>query len=508
MTEPAQTTRPAGPRPSLALREAERGVPDGPAASLTTLRCVAVAVLLAGTAQAAPQEQTASGGAGQGTVIGAENASNSTAPMTADNKPSIAENFGALGDPGGLRAFLKSRGITYAFTYAAEVLGNPTGGVKRGASYEGRLSGTLGIDLGTLAGLAGSSIHASFFETNGRGLSGNNLRDLFTVSGIEAFPSVTLYRVYLEQQLADGALSLRVGQLAADFEFFESDTANLFLDSTFGFPAILANDLPSGGPAFPLATPGVRVKYAPSASLTVLAAVYDGDPAGPFRPGVNSALPQVRDLNGTLFRLDDPPLLLGEVQFAHGGEREGAGRPGTLKVGYFHHFGLFPDNAVPAGGGQATASAGPTVRGDDGVYGTLDQTIYRVPGTPDRGIAVFARASSASGDRNLIDLYADAGIAFKGLFDARPDDAFGLAAAYGRIAPAVQRQDYAAGTPLIRDFQAVVELTYQLVAAKGVSIRPDFQYVIHPGAHGVADPSTGQPIRNAAVFGLRVSVHY
>ena len=214
----------------------------------------------------------------------------------------------------------------------------------------------------------------------------------------------------------------------------------------------------------------------------------------------------MRDLNGTLFRLDDPPLLLSEAQFTHGGAAEGAGLPGSLKVGYFHHFGVFPDNAVPVGAGQAGASA--TVRGDDGVYGILDQTIYRVPGSTGRGIAVFARAASATGDRNLIDLYADAGIAFKGLFDRRPDDAFGLGFAYGRIAPAVQRQDYAAGTPLIRDFQAAAELTYQFIAAPGFSIRPDFQYIIHPGAHGVADPSTGQPVRDAAVFALRLTAHY
>ncbi len=477
----------------------------GLAGSPAVLRCAVLAVLLAGAEPVAAQERSASDGAGQGTVIGAENASNSTSPTTAENRPGLA----VFGDPGGLRAFLGSKGITYAFTYAAEVLGNATGGVKRGASYEGRLTGMLGIDLGTLANLAGSSIHASFFETNGRGLSGNNLRDLFTVSGIEAYPSATLYRVYFEQQVADGALSLRAGQLAADFEFFTSDTANLFIDSTFGFPAILANDLPSGGPQFPLATPGVRAKYVPSASLTLLAAIYNGDPAGPYRPGVNNPLPQVRDLNGTLFRTSDPPLLLSEAVFTY--KVEGAGLPGSVKAGYFHHFGVFPDYAVQAGGGQAgggQAGAVATVRGDDGIYGILDQTIYTVPGSPNRGVAVFARAASATGDRNLIDRYADAGIAFKGLFDRRPDDAFGLAVAYGRVAPAVQRQDYAAGTPLVRDFQAVVELTYQFIAAPGFSIRPDFQYVIHPGAHGVADPTTGQPIRDAATFSMRFTLRY
>ena len=467
--------------------------------------CAAAAAMLLAwidfaSAQVRDLSGPAIGGTSQTSVVKPANASNAATEDTSKGKPSIQSSLGSYGDPGGLRAFLKTMGIFYDFTYAGEVFGNPTGGLKRGATFEGRLNGRLDIDLGTLAGLYGSSVHASFYDVQGRGLSGNNLRDLFVVSGIEAYPSATLYRVYFEQQLGD-KLSVRAGQLAADFEFFVSETALLFLNSTFGFPAILSNDLPSGGPQFPLATPGVRFKYVASNDLTLLGALYNGDPAGPYRPGENSILPQVRDLNGTLFRLEDPPLLLTEAQFAHGGDTAETGLPGSVKVGYFHHFGVFPGYDVPVG---TTA----TVRGDDGVYGVLDQTIYRAPGSPERGIAVFARASASPSDRNLIDLYADAGVAFKGLVQGRPDDAFGLALAYGRISPGVQNQDYMTGGPLIRDFQAVIELAYQCVAMPGFSVRPDFQYVFHPGAHGVGDPVTGQPVRDAVVFGLRATVHY
>ena len=465
----------------------------------------AAGVVLASFGFASAQADSVSnpgiGGTFQTSVIQPANASNPSTEETSKGKPSIQAWLGPYGDPGGLRAFLKTKGIFYDFTYAGEVFGNPTGGLKRGATYEGRLNGRLDVDLGTFAGLRGSSVHASFYDVQGRGLSGNNLRDLFVVSGIEAYPSATLYRVYFEQEMADGKLTVRAGQLAADFEFFLSETALLFLDSTFGFPAILSNDLPSGGPQFPLATPGVRFKYVASDSVTLLGALYNGDPAGPYRPGVNSILPEVRDLNGTLFRLADPPLLLTEAQFVHGGATAEAGLPGSIKIGYFHHFGVFPDYAAPVG---TTA----TVRGDDGIYGVLDQTIYRVPGSPEQGIAVFARAAASPGDRNLIDIYADSGVAFKGLVPGRPKDAFGLALAYGRVSSSVHNQDYVTGTPLIRDFQAVAELAYQFVVMPGFSIRPDFQYVFHPGAHGVGDPGTNQPIRDAAVFGLRATVHY
>jgi porin len=107
--------------------------------------------------------------------------------------PSIQSSLGAYGDPGGMRAYLDSKGIDFAFTYIGEILGNTSGGVKRGATYEGRLDATLDVDLDKLAGVKGAALHAEAFQIHGRGLSGNNTMDLFTVSNLEAYPSTRLY---------------------------------------------------------------------------------------------------------------------------------------------------------------------------------------------------------------------------------------------------------------------------------------------------------------------------
>ena len=216
--------------------------------------------------------------------------------------PSIQSSLGKFGDPGNIRATLDGKGIDYSFTYIADLLGNTSGGVKQGATYEGRLDMNLDVDLEKLFGLKGAAIHAEAFEINGRGLTGNNTMDVFTTSGIEAYPSAKLYEAWYEQKLDDGKVFVRIGQLAADTEFFISQTATLFVNSSFGFPAILAAGLPDGGPAYPLATPGARFKYAPNDNWTFLAAIFNGDPAGPFIPGQNAFLPQVRDGSGTLFR--------------------------------------------------------------------------------------------------------------------------------------------------------------------------------------------------------------
>ena len=48
------------------------------------------------------------------------------------------------------------------------------------------------------------------------------------------------------------------------------------------------------------------------------------------------------------------------------------------------------------------------------------------------------------------------------------------------------------------------------MVAPGFSLQPDFQYLIHPGAHGVAIPNLPYttPIHDAAVFGMRATIHY
>ena len=185
------------------------------------------------------------------TTVATPEATGTQAEAVGNTTPSIPSSLGKYGDPGGIRAFLDKHGIDYNFTYIGEVLGNPTGGYKRGATYEGRLDMQLDVDADKLAGIKDFAIHAQAYQIHGRGLSGNNLLDLFTVSNIEAYPDTKLYELWGERKFDDGKIFVRVGQLAADTEFFISQTATLFVSSTFGWPASYANDLPSGGPATP-----------------------------------------------------------------------------------------------------------------------------------------------------------------------------------------------------------------------------------------------------------------
>ena len=171
------------------------------------------------------------------------------------------------------------------------------------------------------------------FQLHGVSITAANIGSLIPVSGIEATPATRLFEIWLEQKMFRERLSVRVGQLAVDSEFLLSEGAAWFLSATYGWPPITAADLPNGGPAYPLSQPAVRVAFNPSDRFGLMAAVYNGDPAGPDCEGD----PQRCNAHGLDFELDDPPLLFVEGAYRYNQHA----LAGTIKLGGWNDFGKF-----------------------------------------------------------------------------------------------------------------------------------------------------------------------
>jgi porin len=405
-------------------------------------------------------------------------------------------------------------GVKFAATYIGEALGNASGGLKQGAIYEGRLNLAIDVDLQRLLGLQQLTFHANMFQIHGDGLSRSNLRNFMVVSGIEALPSTRLYEAWFEKKWGENKGSLKLGQLAADSEFFNTKYTDVLTNASMGWPAIASVNLPSGGPSPPLAALGARLLVNVNDNLTVLGAIFDGNQAG---PGPED--PQLRDRYGVNFRINDPPLLLGQIQYAWNNKKGDPNLTGAVKLGGWSHFGDFADQhfavnglslANPASGGIPAMSSG-----SSGVWAVIEQQLYRVPHSDDRGIGVFVRLSSTQPDRNLIDLYADAGIEWIGLNDQRPNDKFGLAVGYAHVSSHARALDadfqqlMGASWPL-RSFESLLTAAYQYEIRTGWTAQPSFQYIIHPGG-GATDPlgrNPGRPLRDAAVFGMRTVLKF
>jgi porin len=409
---------------------------------------------------------------------------------------------------------LQRYGVKFAATYIGEVLGNVSGGLKQSAVYEGRLNLAVDVDLQKLVGIDKLTFHANMFQIHGDGLSRSNLQNLFVVSGIEALPSTRLYEAYFEKQWGEKKVSLKLGQLAADSEFFNTKYTDVFTNASMGWPAITSLDLPSGGPSPPLAAMGARLLVNVTEQLSVLGGVFDGDQAG---PGPGDA--QERNRYGVNFRINDPPLLLGQIQYAWNNKKGDPNLTGQIKLGGWRHFGNFADERFASNGVSLAAPAGSgaplPLSGDVGGWAVFEQQIYRVPHSDDRGIGIFARVSGAPADRNLIDHYADAGLEFIGLSDARPDDKIGIAAGYAHISKRAQAldTDYRA---LVRpdwptrSFEGLLTAVYQYQIRDGWTVQPNFQYIIHPGGGATlpSGPLAGKALGNASVFGLRTTLKF
>jgi porin len=431
-------------------------------------------------------------GLGSSSAFAQEDKQNSNGIPT----PSIATSLPNNGDPGDVRKWLAQKGITYQFIYTNDVLGNVSGGLRRGFVDQGKLEIDLQVDLEKLAGWQGLTFYGNAFQIDNTGrIRRDYVGGINTIAAIEAAPSTRLSELWFEKKLWDDKTSLRVGQLAADIEFFYSDMSQIFLQSDW--PTIAAQNLPSGGPAYPLATPGIRFKTDPVKDVTLLMAVFNGDPAG---PGAGDE--QQRNRYGINFRVSDPAFLMAEAQFrANQGETD-TGLARTVKIGAWGHLGKFNDQRFADDGtllADPTGSGVPAQhRGNYGVYGIVDQQIYRPKGgAADSGIGVFARISASPSDRNQIDFYADGGIVFNGMVSGRPNDKFGAGIVYTKFSDTLQAADLDSinfsGVGDVRREEVNLELTYMAQIIPGWTVQPILTRVWHP--------SGDEP--NAIVTGVR-----
>lgn len=395
-------------------------------------------------------------------------------------------------------ASLADRGVELNVVYTADGLGNVHGGTRRGWVYQGKVEVILAADLQKLAGLDGWSFYANGFNIHNTGrIRRDYVGGINTIAAIEGVPRNRLSELWLEKSLSDAKASVRVGQLAADVEFFFSGLSALFLQSDWA--TIAAANLPSGGPAYPLSTPGVRLKFDPSPEASLLLAVFNGNPAP---PGIGDE--QMRNRHGLEFRTSDPALLMGELQLRTNLGKSDIGRARTLKFGGWHHQGTFDHQrfahdgtllADPAGSGVAARR-----KSNSGLYAVAEQQLYRPRGgDAESGISFFGRISSTRPDRSLINFFIDGGLLAAGMIPSRPQDKFGVSMMYARFSSTVRAFDRdlvavtGANAPL-RDHEANIEFTYAAQVTPGWSLQPMLTFARHP---------SGDASRNAVVTGVR-----
>lgn len=415
-----------------------------------------------------------------------------------------------LGSWGGTRTRLADFGIGVGLQEQTEIWGNLAGGIKEGAAYDGLTTADLCIDLAKAAHWPGARIYAFGFQIWGPGPTSGYVGALQLISSIEATPSTKLYDLWFEQELLDKKIVVRFGQEGLDDEFMVPAYATLFLNSSFTYPELAALDLPSGGPSYPLAAPFVRALVQPTPEISLISGFFTENPAP-----AGAGNPQLSDRHGTAFRLDDHALSITELRYAPAFLKD-HGLPGVYTLGAWVATGPFADQRLGADGlslASPQSSGIPLTHSPDyALYVVANQMLWHKSKDDAQGIGVFLSVMHAPEDRNPISLFVTAGVNWSGPLANRPKDAAGLAVTYAGLGAAARQfsRDVIYFTGFGAPYasaETIIEATYLLQLRPWVSLQPDLQYVINPGA-GIPTPQAPAPLKNALVVGLRLTVNF
>jgi len=389
-----------------------------------------------------------------------------------------------LDDWAGLRSKLEEKGITPRLILVTDLAGNVRGGRSQGATAPSSVELSLLFDLEKMHILKGGSILASFSERWGHKLSDTHIGNTFSTQQIFGFQTWRVLDVSYQQKLFDDRVELRLGRFAAMDDFLVSPynfgmMQNAFCGNPFG---ILLN---APGMSAYYGTWAAMAKVKPTKRSYVMTGIYNGDP-------------KVREnkYHGVNLSLKGPVFAITEAGHQINGQPGDSQRLGNYKVGaWYDHSQL------------TNFESGASKRGSWGYYGLFDQVLvpFGARGS-NRGLGVFGSATVAPNSRfQQLPLFVTAGVSARGLFEARPRDAFTLGVASGYFSEELKRAQQSGrsigpggGVP---DRETITELTYRVDLRKGAYfIQPDLQYITRPG--GI------DHFKSAVVFGVQFGINF
>jgi porin len=401
-----------------------------------------------------------------------------------------------FGDWNGGRSRLAEEGVKFNVGYTSEVAHNTSGGTDHLTRHSDQwLLGTE-LDLGKLWGWQGGKFHIDITDRNGRNLTSE--------AGLGAFQQVQevygrgqtwrLTNFFLAQSLLDDRLTLKFGRMniGGDFAAFSCDFQNLtFCGSQPG------NLVGSYWTNWPVSVWAGVARLDTSAHTYLQLGVYQVNPnyvddSYAVRKGLRPNNP-----DGTTGALI--PVEFGWSPSVHG-------LPGSYKVGAWYNTSdsrdlMLDQHRQPLGSSEVGALQ------RDGAYGGYINFQQQVTGSAGgKGVTVFLNASQADKFTAATDNQVALGMEYKGVFD-RPRDMVGLAvgATHGNARFANYQRTWnrlhADRATVVNDgYEYAAEAFYSWSPLPSVSIRPNLQYVMHPGGASQND--------NAVVVGLKTSIAF
>ncbi|CEL29207.1 carbohydrate porin [Pseudomonas fluorescens] len=402
-------------------------------------------------------------------------------PAFADTGANLLTRNTLTGDWGGLRHQMDEDGIKFTGDYSGETAYNADGGLHRSARYSQNIKLGVQFDLSKLYGVDNAGkIQLTINDRRGNSASedlvGNRLPIQENYGGLYT----RLTELSYERSLFTPALNVKLGYMAMGNDLGGLDSGILcnFMNAGFcGHPLNMSGG--SGWTNYPNARLGVRVKYDLSPSWQLRVAAFNVDPESNGNASRAWHLGPKRT-TGTVVPI--------ELVYKRAGDL-----PGEYKVGYYY------DSSD-----VKRIDSDKEVSGRGGHYLLVDQAVWRSQASEGRSLHAFGQYSAASTAASPFSKWYGTGVVLYKPFEGRPRDTVALG--YGRAVPNPRSRDVQQdaalnnGTafPNLDSAEQLIELGYGYQATPWLTLRPNMQYIIEPGAF------SGQDIDNALVFGLQV----
>ena len=395
----------------------------------------------------------------------------------------IAERSVLTGNWAGYRTELEQAGIQLNSTLVGEVLANVSGGLERDAAVVENWQFGASADLEELFEWEGAHARLAILQNNGQQPS-RFVGDIQTASNIEAVQTIRFYELWLEQNLVRNHISLLTGVYDINSEFDVIRSGLLFLNSSQGIGGELAASGLKGPPTFPATAATARLKIMPDTRFYLQAALTDG-------------VPGVRHVDWDLAG-EEGRLWIGEAGY-YVGVDEAEGRQGRKHISRESTAGY---NLKIALGGWSYSQNYANVRYDRtvpeyrkewGGYLLMDMPSLSWIHRSLDALSWHLRTGLTDNELSRFHTYFGTGFTVRGLLADDPGGEMGLAVSMVENSRVYERQAAAGAEP-----EVALEWTYRTPVLPWLSLQPDLQYIINPGARG--------DVANALVLGLRTSV--
>lgn len=407
-----------------------------------------------------------------------------------------ADSKWMTGDWGGERTRLIEQGIDIKADYVGEVGANLHGGYNddKTARYSDQFGLGVALDLQKLWGWDNTQAKIQLTNRNGQNISNDRVGDprAGTLSSSQEVYGrghmVRLTQLWIQHQFLDGKLDVKAGYFGEgeDFNTFPCEFQNLaFCGSQVG------NWATNLWYNWPVSQAALRVKYNITPELYAQIGAYNQNPS------------QLEHGNGFKLSGSGTKGTVLPVELVWSPKVNDL--PGEYRVGYYKSTAPADDVKVNI------TNDGEDYRVRDSKHGywfVVQQQLTSHNGDASRGLHIAANATFHDKATNIVDNYQSLMFVYKGPFDARPKDDIGIGAARIHVNDDVKKSaelinasigatDYSDPlyTPL-RNTEYNYELNYGFHVTNWLTVRPNLQYITHPGGVDQVD--------NALVAGLKI----